>query len=187
MGIINRLNENKLDLVEQLNETLNRLEGSSVKTTCWGSRVIEINAFGDYPPECVYVDDLARQLLKKAMSPIAIDKLAGAGRHWGLEIVEKLKEFYTETDKQIQGSNFFTRFFTWIREFSFTSYTPRFNIENEAEKWLRSYTTTRLAIAGLNPTVVRSPDEKIKGYPERIVVKKENIPQAPICSKQWSS
>jgi hypothetical protein len=115
------------------------LDTSQVKTTFWGSRVVEVKDFTG----SVYLEDIAREILVIGRQRSDADDLLPEERIAGIEIARKLEGFYRISDTQIQNSNFFTKFFNWIREFSFIPYTTRFHIEETAEINFRGYSEVK--------------------------------------------
>lgn len=128
-----------LNFSNQLATVKNLLDTAQVKTTFWGSRVVEVNGFSG----SVYLDDVARKILTAGYQRSDADDLLPAERIAGVEIVRKLKDFYRVSDTQIQNSNFFTKFLNFIREFSFIPYTTRFYIEETAEGNFRAYSEVK--------------------------------------------
>ena len=126
---------NSPNFSNQLTTVNNLLDTAQVKTTFWGSRVVEVNGFTG----SVYLEDIARKILRTGSERSEADNLLPAERIAGLEIVRKLVGFYRISDKQIQNSNFLTKFINWVREFSFSPYTTRFHIEETAEYSFRGY------------------------------------------------
>ncbi len=124
-----------LNFSNQLADVKNLLDTAQVKTTFWGSRVVEVNGFSG----SVYLDDVAKKILSAGSQRSYADDLLPAERIDGIEIARKLQGFYRVSDTQIQNSHFFTKFLNWIREFSFIPYTPRFFFEKTAEKNFRAY------------------------------------------------
>lgn len=126
---------NSLNFSNQLTAVKSLVDAAQVRTAFWGSRVVEINGFTG----SVYLDDVARKILRAGNQRSDADDLLPAERIAGVEIVRKLEDFYRISDTQIQNSNFFTRFMNWIQEFSFIPYTTRFHIEQTAEANFRAY------------------------------------------------
>ena len=114
-----------LNFSTQLSDVKNLLDKAQAETTFWGSRVIKVQGFTG----SVYLDDVAKKILEAGRTRCRADDLTPEERVAGIEIVGKLQNFYQMTDKQIQNSCFLTRFFCWIREFTFDSYA-RFHIED---------------------------------------------------------
>lgn len=128
-GILN------LNFSREILATKNFIDSAQVKTTFWGSRVVEVKGYTG----SVYLDDLARKILEAGGRRCEADDLLPAERIAGIGIVRKLKDFYRTSDIRIKNSNFFTRLLNWIREFSFFPYTTRFYIEETAEIPFRAY------------------------------------------------
>lgn len=120
-----------LDFSRQLLEVKNLVDTAEVKTTFWGSRVVEIKGF----TESVYLEELAEKIVSAGRKRSDDDDLLLAERIHGIEIVAKIKDFYLVTDEKIRNSNFLTRLLNWLREFSFMPHnTTRYHIENTAEQ-----------------------------------------------------
>ena len=130
---------NSLDFSSQLATVKDLIDVAQPKTTFWGSRVVEVNGFTG----SVYLDDIARKILRTSGLRSDADDLLPAERIAGVEIVKKLEGCYRITDTQIQNSNFFTRFLNWIREFSLFPYTTRFHIKETAGGNFRAYSETK--------------------------------------------
>jgi len=130
---------NSLIFSSQLTTVKNLVDTAQVKTTFWGSRVVEVNGFTG----SIYLDDLARKILRTGNQRSDADDLLPAERIAGVETVRKLEGFYRISDAQIKNSNFFTKFLNWIREFSFTPYTTRFYFEETAEGNFRAYSEAK--------------------------------------------
>ncbi|MCB1111180.1 MAG: hypothetical protein H7A37_00590 [Chlamydiales bacterium] len=111
-----------LNLPNQMEEFKKLLDTAQVKTTFWGSRVVEVNGFSG----SVYLDDVARKIINQRSDA---NDLLPTKQMARFAITEKLRGFYNDSDTKIQNSNFFTKFLNWIREFSLLPYTPRFYIE----------------------------------------------------------
>lgn len=130
---------NSLSFSSQLIVVKNLVDAAQVKTTFWGSRVVEVNGFTG----SAYLEDIARKILRAGSQRSGADDLLPAERIAGVEIVRKLEGFYRISDTQIQNSNFFTKFLNWIREFSLIPYTTRFYIEETAEGNFRAYSEAK--------------------------------------------
>ena len=130
---------NSLDFSTQLSAVKEIVENAEVKTTFWGSRVVVVKGFSG----SVYLDDIAHLIICAGNKRSDADDLLPEERILGLKIVRKLEDFYSESDKQIQNSNFFTKFLNWIREYSFSPYTTRFYLEETAENTFLAYSKTK--------------------------------------------
>lgn len=130
---------NSLNFSTQLKDVENLINASCTKTTFWGSRIIKINGFTG----SVYLDDIARKILKAGRERSDADDLTITERMSGMEIVKKLQKFYCDTDIKIQNSNLFTKFLNWIREFSCIPYTTRFYLEETADSNFRAYSQAK--------------------------------------------
>lgn len=116
---------NSLNFSTQLEVVKNLLDSNAAHatTTFWGSRVVEVNGYTG----SVYVDDIAKKILLASRERCDADDLTLAERISGVEIVNKLQQFYHDTDTEIQNASPITKFFNWIREFSINpcEYTVR--------------------------------------------------------------
>lgn len=130
---------NSLNFSSQLTTVKNLINTAQVKTTFWGSRVVEVNGFTG----SVSLEDIARKILRTGRQRSDADDLLLAERIAGVETVRKLEGFYRISDTQIQNSNFFTKFLNWMRECSFMPYTTRFHIEETAEGNFRAYSKAK--------------------------------------------
>lgn len=132
---------NSINFSTELNRA-NQLINSSntcVKTTFWGSRVVEIDGYAG----SVYLEDIASKIRAASKERCEADNLILEERIAGIEMVHKLIDFYRISDNQIKNSNFFTRLINWIREFSFVPYTTRFYFEQMAEAEFRAYSDAK--------------------------------------------
>jgi hypothetical protein len=119
----------------QLEAVEKTLRTAKAKVTFWGARVVEIEDSG----LCIKLDALAKMILKLSYQCSETDGVTKEVRIAGIEISDKLIGFYKSTDKAFEEANFLTRFFRFLREFSFSSYTPRFFVEEVMESAFRSY------------------------------------------------
>ena len=129
---------NAFNCTTQLQEVKKTLDTAQPSVTFWGARVVEL-AGND---GSVYLDNIAEKVVRAASKHRDANNLTTNDRRIGVEIVQKLQTFYKLTDAQIKTLNFFTRFLVWIREFSFIDYTPRFYIEQVAERDFQPHTQT---------------------------------------------
>jgi hypothetical protein len=97
----------------------NLLKNANVKTSFWGSRLIEINGYTG----SVKIDDIAKKFIE-AMSPCFDSKndsrninkmvyscsLSGRERIGGLNTLSTIKKFYKLSDTQISNSNIIKKF-----------------------------------------------------------------------------
>lgn len=111
----------------QLQEVNTFLDTAQTRITFWGGRVLESTE--NYSGS-VYLDDIAKKTTQAAARRMEADNLTMQERQSGVEIVEKLRNFYEVSDTQVSDRNWFTRLLTWIREFHVFPYTTRFHIED---------------------------------------------------------
>jgi hypothetical protein len=133
-----------LNLESQLIEVNKMLNTANIDThiTFWGTRVVELtDQAGNKISASLSL--LVRKTLDAARKRCEADDLTPAERIAGVEIVRKLQNFYKMTDAQVKECNFITRFFIWIREFSFVPYTPRFYLNETAEDNFLAYSEKR--------------------------------------------
>lgn len=127
---------NSLDFSRQLEVVRDLMETAEVKTSFWGSRVVEVEGYSG----SVYLDSLAERVQRTVYARDSMDYLRPGERIAGIEIVRKLQQFYIETDNQIESSNCLTRLFNWIREFSFVPYySSRFYIQGNVIQKFQTY------------------------------------------------
>lgn len=117
------LRENNLD---SLNTIIGRAQ---TKVTFWGNRVITVGGY----KSSYSIKLLANKLIKLSYERCEKQDLSTKDREDGITLSRKVNKFYAETDAQIKQCNFLTRFFVWLREFSFIPYTTRFYVEETLE------------------------------------------------------
>lgn len=125
---------NLLNFSTQLLDVRKLLDKAKVKTTFWGGRILEIDGF----TSSISLNEITRKILEAATERPNQSVLTKKEKLAGLEIVQKLRNFYKDTDFELKKANFFTRFFVWIRESSSYTYTLRFYIETLAEGQFQS-------------------------------------------------
>jgi hypothetical protein len=98
----------------------NLLENAKVKTSFWGSRLIEISGYTG----SVKIDDIVREFVKIVCLPddapkngylglgnsIIFMNLSAKERVGGLSVLDKMNKFYELSDEQISKSNLITKF-----------------------------------------------------------------------------
>lgn len=168
-----------LDFSSHLADVKNLLDTAQVKTTFWGSRVVEVNGFTG----SVYLEDMARKILNTSRQRSDADDLSPAERISGLDITRQLENFYIISDEQIQKSNFFTRFLNWIREFSFIPYTTRFYFEKTAAGNFCAYSEVKFLEqfgGSLNEEYEHPASYGSCSPPLRILAKEDQIRALPV-------
>ena len=131
---------NSLNIANELPAINNLLTSAQGSVSFWGKRVI---TFAGYEG-CYSLDELARKVLRAGGQRSASDDLTTQERVAGIEIMNKLRNFYRVTDTKISKANLFTRLLNSIREFSLFPYTPRFHTEDGLmENYFRGYSKTR--------------------------------------------
>ncbi len=132
-SLLTRLNS--LNFTTQINEVNDLLDRAQPKITFFGGRVIEVKESSG----SVYLDDIAKKLLNASEQHSDACNLTPQERIAGVEAVKKLKRFYEISDTQVQNSNFITRFFNFIREFTLLPYTTRFYFDHNADQNYRAF------------------------------------------------
>lgn len=166
---------NSFNFSTQLPAIKNLINTAQVSTTFWGGRIIEINGFTG----SVYLNDIAAKILDAGEQRCKADNLKPAERIAGIDTVRKLQHFYEVTDTQIKNSNFFTKFLSWIREFSFfIPYTTRFYLNESAESNFRAYTETKFLRqfgGSFNALMDHPASDGFFGPPSRVLAKDVEI------------
>lgn len=101
----------------------------------WGQRLVSVPGYEGFIP----LEFLAKKVVAVAQESQWTHGLLFISRSTALDIVGRLQKAYLITDVQIQNSNFLTRLFVWIREFSLFPFTTRFHIEESANPSFRSF------------------------------------------------
>jgi hypothetical protein len=130
---------NSISFSDELNVVKNLINTTQSKITFWGGRVVEADGYTG----SVYLDDLARKVYSAARQRSDADDLTPAERISGIEIVRKVQNFYLVTETGFQNSNFFTRLLNFLREFTFSPYPIRFQIDDGAEAYFRGYSVDK--------------------------------------------
>lgn len=139
---------NSLNFSTQLDVVKNLIDSAHATTTCWGSRLVEVDGFTG----SVYLDDIARKVLIASHQRCDADDLTTAERISGVETVKKLQKFYRDTDIEIQSANPITKLFNFIIEFSTAAYKyigasntldPKHLREGIADRNFRTYSTDK--------------------------------------------
>lgn len=126
----------RCDFATQLQDVNTLLYTAETKITFWGGRVLE----SPHYTGSVSLDEIARRTLQAACQRSESDDLTMEERVAGIEIVAKLRSFYRVSDTQICNSNFLTRLFNFIREFTFNPYTLRFYAQDGlTESYFRGF------------------------------------------------
>ena len=114
--------------VEKLNKTLTLSSENSFKTkvTFWGKRVI----VSDNYKGSISLNTFASRILKLANERNSAGDLTTEERLHGISLSKKINTFYEYSDKEVKNRNFLTRFFVFLREYSFSRNTTRFCVEN---------------------------------------------------------
>ena len=152
-----------IDIPRQLDELYDLLEYAQPDVTFWGDRVVTVAELAGF----VFLDDIARRVDIACEGRMISDDLTPHERFTGIEIVQRLRNFYQITDDLIQHSNFLTKFLNWIREFFFIPRAPRFCIEENTEIHFRTYSHRRY--------FRRCCSEPSQGLPESIIATNEAI------------
>lgn len=106
----------------------------------WGARVITSTTFEG----SVSLNELSKKILSVACLRSKADDLSTKERVAGIDVVKDLRKFYKITDTAISKANWFTRFLNYVREFTFSSSTPRFETEKGlTEKYFRGYSESK--------------------------------------------
>ena len=113
-------------------------KNSTPKITFWGTRYIETKDINTI--NCYTLDSIIKELSWGASTISFYDKSFIPQRITGIEVVEKMNEFYRITDEQIKNSHFFTKLSIWIRSFFSFSQKIRINFENNTKNDFLSYT-----------------------------------------------
>jgi hypothetical protein len=142
MSPLERLNS--ADYSAQLVEINDALDNIHVGISFWGARVVRALDNGT----SISLKTVTEKLLSTASRRCDTDDLTPQERIAGVEATSKLLNLYQVTDTQIVHCNWFTRLLHQIREFSFTPYTTRFYLDDDAtslfcaysqEKFLREF------------------------------------------------
>ena len=134
---INTLNfSNELIGVNQI------LSNAQSNITFWGKRIVTVAGYEG----SISLDELARKVLRAGGQRSDSDDLTTQERVAGIEIMNKLRNFYQVSDTKIAQKNCFTRLLQKIREFTFFPYTPRFHTEDGLmENYFRGYSESKFA------------------------------------------
>lgn len=123
----------RFNCTTHLLKTKTMLDAAQPSVTFWGIRVVAVAGKED----TVCLDNIAAKAHQSAWKCRNTNNMTDNDRRVGVEIVKKLREFYTLTDAQVETLNYFTQFLVRIREFNLepymASYTPRFYIEQITE------------------------------------------------------
>ncbi|MFI0434465.1 MAG: hypothetical protein ACH350_01885 [Parachlamydiaceae bacterium] len=112
------------------------LKNSQGSVSFWGNRVITVAGY----EESLSLDELVTKMLSASRQRSDLDDLTTQERVAGIEISDKLKNFYQLTDSKISQANWLTKLCNWVKEFTFFPYTPRFYIEEGVmEREFRGY------------------------------------------------
>lgn len=126
-----------LNFADKLSELNNLLINAQGDVSFWGARVITVSGYEG----SLSLDKIARKVLQAGGKRSDSDDLTTEERIAGIEITEKLRNYYKITDNKITKANWFTRLINLIREFTLFSYTPRFHTEpmGSTERYFRGY------------------------------------------------
>lgn len=111
---------NSLNICYQLDQVRDLLSSGNAeaKVTLWGSRVVEVKGFTGL----IYIDALGKKILEAAETRRKNDDLTKEQRLVGLELSDRIYQFYDDAKASIQLlkatnsiTNLITRFFMWIR------------------------------------------------------------------------
>ncbi len=152
-----------IDIPGRLDDLYDLLENAQSDVTFWGDRVVRVPELAG----SVFLDDIAHRVDIACEGRMTSDDLTPHERFTGIEIVQRLRNFYQITDNLIQHSNFLTKFLNWIREFFFIPRAPRFCIEETTEIHFRAYSRRRY--------VRRCCSELYQDLPEPIIATDEAI------------
>lgn len=101
------------------------LESAECKITFWGHRVISVKGYGN-----LLIDESVQRVHQVARRRFVQDNLTTSERVAGIEITERLKNFYRISDHMLAHSNWFTKLLGLIRKVTFRMDTARFYIED---------------------------------------------------------
>ncbi|NGX63169.1 MAG: hypothetical protein KR126chlam6_00576 [Candidatus Anoxychlamydiales bacterium] len=120
--------ELETDDVEKLNKTLvlSKENGFKTNVTFWGKRVV----VSDYYKGSISLNTLASKILKLANERCEKGDLTTEERLHGIGLSRKINAFYEYSNKEVKNRNFLTRFFVFLREYSFSRNTTRYCVEN---------------------------------------------------------
>jgi hypothetical protein len=128
---------NQLDFSKELIYVKNLLDSAIVTVTFWGNRTVHVNGIHG----SVDLVHLVKKVLAASYERRDAEDLSPSERIAGIGIAKDLQLFYDITDSEISKSNFVTRFFVWMREFSssLVPYTPRFYLEQTVDENFRTF------------------------------------------------
>lgn len=116
------------------------LSNAQSNVTFWGKRVVTVAGYEG----SISLDELARKVLGAGEQRSDSDDLTTQERVAGIEIMNKLRNFYKVSDTKIAQRNCFTRLLNAIREFTLFPYTPRFHTEDGLmENYFRGYSESK--------------------------------------------
>ena len=164
-----------LDFSSQLKLLNQALDQTRTEITWLGCRKV---VFQGVINGSMNLDALSDKLQKVASRRSVADNFRPEEQVAGAEITRKLQHLYTNTDAQIKASNIIIRIINWIREFSISPYTIRFQIEETTESHFRSFSETRFlqTFGGAFDALHSHPaSDGSFGPPYRVVAREDRI------------
>jgi hypothetical protein len=112
-------NCNLIDVIESPVHSLADLHylaaHAEVKLTFWGARYLSVNGY-----KCTaHIDNLAGRVIEWVRLNPDFNE---AERAHGKSLAKKIVDIYSQSDRQVMGSNFFTRILTAFRDFHFSGF-----------------------------------------------------------------
>ena len=126
----------RLDFAKELDILYTILTSTDVSISFWGERLVTSTRFTGSIP----LDEIAKRVCQAAIQRFDANDLTLADRRTGLDITEKLIYQYRDTDALLLDSPWFTRLFSWIREFLLHFTSMRSFTEKNLQKHFLAYT-----------------------------------------------
>ncbi len=116
---------NTLDFTKELVHVKDLLASAEATVSFWGTRVINLPNYEGR----ISLDELVRKVYAAAIQREKANDMTVEERLAGIDIVYKLRDFYTSTDEKIRTANLFTSLINNYQEFNIGPYTNRFYTE----------------------------------------------------------